>query len=284
MKVVKKILTYIMAIIVTVLIVIYLIINLLSSTIMDRNYVFAQFEKNNYYEKVYNLVDSNFEKYIQQSGLNEDVIKNIVTKEKIEQDTKKILTNLYDGIEEEISTQDIADSLNEKINDSLNGRILTTSEKEAIAKFTQKICDEYKTTILHTSYEKNINTSYTQISAILKKVTKIATVALGIIVIIMIIINVKRIYKAANGIGISLTASGLILLATNIFIHTKIEIEAIAILNEPFSETLRSILNEIINNIYVYGMGLTIAGVLLIIGSNLIHNIKKYGLKTKEQD
>ena len=40
------------------------------------------FNKTDYYNKTYELLISNFENYIQQSGLDEDVLKDIVSKTK----------------------------------------------------------------------------------------------------------------------------------------------------------------------------------------------------------
>ena len=41
----------------------------------------AKLQSQNYYEKIYKETESNFENYIHQSGLDEDVLKDIVWKE-----------------------------------------------------------------------------------------------------------------------------------------------------------------------------------------------------------
>ena len=284
MKHVNKVLTYIIAIILTILIVTYFVINLLSSTIMSEKYILSKLEETNYYKKVYEQVESNFEKYIKQSGLDEDVIKNLVSEEKVKNDTEQILVNLYDGITDEISTEDIKNQLNTNITKSLDGRRLTTDEEEAVSRFVDIICNEYKTTILHTNQENNINQVFTKILKHSGMVLKISIICIGVSIIALIIINLKKIYRTINAIGISMTASGLILIVTNTYINIKVKIQEMAILNTAFSEVLRNVLNEIVENILHYGIILAVGGVVLIIVSNLIHNIRKYGFKLGEEE
>ena len=39
-----------------------------------------------FYEEIYQLVETNFQHYIDQSGLNEDILNDICSKEKVKQD------------------------------------------------------------------------------------------------------------------------------------------------------------------------------------------------------
>ena len=104
MKIFKNIITFIFTIILTILILSYVIIKLCSSTVLNENYVISKLEENDYYNKTYELVESNFENYIQQSGLDEEVLKDIITKDEIEEDTKSILNNIYYVIVDKIYT------------------------------------------------------------------------------------------------------------------------------------------------------------------------------------
>ena len=91
----KKIIQYIVATILALAILGLVIINILSSSILSKEYILAKLQSQNYYEKIYKETESNFENYIHQSGLDEDVLKDIVTKEKVEKDTRIILNNIY---------------------------------------------------------------------------------------------------------------------------------------------------------------------------------------------
>ena len=281
MRKTKKFVTYILAFILTIGIIACLFSNLISSTIMKKQYILHKLDEIDYYSKVNEVVEQNFEKYIGASGLEEEVIKNIVTKEKIEMDTKQILTNMYDGLEEKISTDEIAENLNTNIKKSLHGRELSKNEEEAVKKFIQKICNEYESTILHTKYESTINKYYTSITKYIRLFTQGSMIITGLTIIALILINVSRFYRAINAVGVSLLSSGAILSIANIYLNMKINVGTITILNEMFSTLLRKILSEILENVEKYGLLFVISGVVLIITSNLIHNIQKYGLKEK---
>ena len=282
MKKIINIVTYIIAVFLAIAIIAGIVINVLSSTILNKTFVLSKLEEMDYYTEILNLVESNFENYIQQSGLDEEVLKNIVTKEKVKEDTRQILINLYDGLNEEISTEEIEKNLNKNIETSLGERKLNESEKKAVNKFVEKICDEYKSTILHTKYEKTINDSYTKLTKFINLLAKISIVTIAICVIVMLLINLRRIYRVINGLGIALLSSGTILEVINIYINSNVEIKNITILNEFFSKLIRVVFSDVINKVGMIGIISIMIGILFIICSNLIHNIKKYGMKKKE--
>ena len=281
MRTFKKIVTYISALILAISIILCVLVFLISSTILNKNYVLEKLDETNYYSQIYELVESNFENYIQQSGLDESVIENIITEEKVKEDTEQILINLYDGLNEEISTQEIADSLNSNIDESLEGRTLTSDEEEAIETFVETICEEYENTILHTSYEESINNVYQEITEYVKLAKQVLSIVIGVFLILLILLNNKVIYRTIKGVAIALLSSGVILLIINFYINSKIKIQSIIILNDAFSEVLINILEEIMNNILIFGWCSVMLGVILVILSNVIHNIKKYGIEEK---
>ena len=281
MRKVKKILTYVIAVILALLLTAYILVTTISSTIMSKSYILSKFEDTKYYSRLYELAESNFEKYVQQSGLEEDVVKDIVTQEKIEKDTKQILVNLFDGTNEEISTEEIKENLKVNINKSIHGRELTKDEEKAVDKFIEKVCDEYKSTILNTKYENTIYNYYSKLDKALNLANKVSIVVIGILAIVLIILNIRRIYRFVNGLGIAALASGCLLAIMNIYINLKVKIQNITFMNDVFSDALRKILSDIIAKIGIYGWLLVLSGIILIVVSNLAHNIKKYGTKRK---
>ncbi len=277
MKNIKKILRFIITLLLTVSIIIYILINLISSTILNETYILSKLDENKYYDEIYELVESNFENYIHQSGLDEEVIENIVTKEKVKEDTKKIIINIYDGLNEEISIEEIKQNLNNNIEKSMEDRSLTEQERQSIDTFVEKICEEYKTTILHTSYEGKINSMYKQVNKYAKIGKKASLITAGLSVIILILLSLKRIYKSVSLIGTSLLSIGVLSIILKIYVNTKIKVQHILILNDAISNIIRNISEEILGKIMVFGCTSLVIGIVLIIISNFIHNIIKYG-------
>ena len=283
MKIVKTIINTIIAIIITVTVLLFLLINLATSTILSKNYVLAKLDGASYYTKIYDKTKSNFEKYIQQSGLEEDVFEGIVSKEKVEKDIKSVISNIYDGIEEKIDTQEIKDNLNQKIEQAVGKKVMQ-SQKKDIDTLVEDICKEYTTSISHYNVEKDINNYLTKIMKYIDIAKKAVLVAIAICIIILLVVNGRRIYKTVTYLGVSVMSTGIFCLVTNIFINTKVKVQTILILNEETSFVIRNILQELLDKIKSYGYIMAVVGLLLIIISNLIHNIFKYGKSTYEKE
>ena len=149
--------------------------NIAFSTILDKEYIIKKLEETNFYSETYKLVESSFENYIDQSGLEEVVLKNICTEDKVKRDINIILSNIYDGKQEEIDITEISNKLNSNI-DAQNVR--TTKNSEAIDEFVKHICQAYKDTIISTKYDKTINNKYEQIVKIMGQVEKIVITVL----------------------------------------------------------------------------------------------------------
>ena len=283
MKVLKTIIKYILAIILALAILAYFFVNLASSTILSEKYILSKLDETDYYNKIYEYAKSNFENYIYQSGLDESVIEEIVTKEKVKKDTQIIISNVYDGKNQQIDTQEIRDNLNKNINNTLKNQKLTTTQRESIDTFIEHICNEYTDTMSHFGFEKNINQIYQQGMKYIDISKKVLLITIGVDFLLLIVLNLKRIYKAVSLVGISLTITGMILLIINFFINRNVNVQIITILNNAVSDVIRNILNEILSNTLFRGIILAVIGIILIIGANLLHNIRKYG-NAREED
>ena len=270
----KKITQYIIATILALAILALVIINIFSSSVLSKEYILSKLQSQNYYDKIYEETESNFENYIHQSGLDEDVLKDIVTKEKIEKDTKIILNNIYNGMDEKIDTKEIKDKLNENINNSLNGKI-SSSQQKAIDTFVDTICKEYETTISHTNYEKKINNVLNQINKYIDLAKKTMMIIIGVSLVLLILLTFKKIYRIISKIGVAFVIDGLILLLAEKYINSKIKINTIMLLNNGISDVLQSILNEILGNILKTGSILLSLGIVLTLVYGIIKSIRK---------
>lgn len=283
MKVLNTVIKYIITIILAISMIAYFFIQLASSTILSEQYILSKLEETDYYNKIYESVKSNFENYIHQSGLEETVLENIVSKEKVRKDTNIIISNLYDGLEQKIDTQEIRDNLNKNIKETLGEQNITKTQQSSIDTFVEHICNEYTDTMSHFSYEKQINQYYQKAMQYINLVKKVLLITIGLAILLLLVLNLKRIYKFVSLLGISLTTTGTFLVIVNLFINSKVKVQTITILNDAISDTVRSVLAEILHMIMNNGSIMLITGILLIIIPNLIHNLKKYGM-AKEED
>ena len=272
MKVLTKTIKFILVTILTICLISIGIISIVSSTILDKTYITEKMEETNFYKETYELVKSNFEKYIYQSGLDEEVLENICTEEKLQKDINTIISNIYDGTDEKIDTTEIETNLNANI-DKLG--IKNSKNQKAIEQFVKHICDEYTETIIHTKYESQINAQYQKVISLLTKIHNVIMVILIIDAILLIIMNKKTASKIIQDLGIALFSSSIFKLSVCSIIMSKVNIEGIKILNDIFSKTLVTIITDVLTKIISLGIGALLIAIILIIIYAIISVNKK---------
>lgn len=280
MKVLTKIVKFIIITILTICLIASGIITIVSSTILDQQYIMQKLEETNFYSETYELVKSNFENYIYQSGLNEEVLQNICPEEKIKEDINTIISNIYSGTNIEVDTSEIEKKLNENIEKS---GIKNNKNEKAIEQFVTHICNEYTDTIIHTKYENTINKQYVKIAELLAKVYNAVAIVLVIDIIILIIMNRKKSSKNLQDWSTALIATGIFNAVTCSIITSKVNIYGIKIFNDTFSKTIVSIIEEIIVKAISLGIGMiVIALILMLIYAIIIFKSKKENEREKQ--
>lgn len=276
MKIITKIIKFILITILVICIIALGMIKIVSSTILEKAYVTQKLEETNFYVETYELVKSNFENYIYQSGLDKEVLENICTEEKVKNDINQIISNIYEGTDIKIDTTEISDNLNANI-DALN--IKNSRNSSAIEQFVKHITDEYTNTILHTQYEDEINNAYGKITDLIEKANTVIIIAIIVDAIIIILSNIKKILRNVQDAGIALlSASSFTLIACNI-VQSKVNISGIRVFNDSFSEVVVTILQDIIDKINTFGIITLIVAIILIV----IHIATILIQKTKEE-
>lgn len=280
-KVIETIIKIILVILLFITIFAFGILNILSNTILDQEYTLNKLEETNYYANIYSQIKSDFRNYIYQSGLDENVIEDIVTPEEVKNETRKIIVGIYNGLHEDVDTAKIHDRLNDNINKSLEGKKIDSQTQEAINTFVNQIVDQYQETITKTEYENQIYKNFSKIQKIVnkgKKITILLAVTLGALIIIT---YYKKIFKNIAYLGTALFSDGIAYIFLDMYISKKVDIENLTILNDAITITLREYLQSILKEIFLYGGILLIIGLALIILGNTIHGLKYYSKKRK---
>ena len=273
MKVGKKILNFIFVLVIALSFTFIGVKSVVFKTIFNKEYVLEQMETNNFYSETYKLVESGFENNIGQSGLDEEVIKNICTEDKIKNDINIILSNIYEGTNEKIDTSEISNNLNSNI-DKENVR--TSSNSKAIDEFVEHICQSYKDTIISTSYENTINEKYSKITQKITKVQNILIIAIIISIIGVIALNVKDILKLLFWTESAVLSSAVMQLAITTVIKSKVNIDGIKIFNDAFSNIVVTIIKDILSKINIIaGKFIIVYFILVVIYAIIILTQKK---------
>lgn len=266
----NKLLKYIFAIILYLSLTIVVLINILNSTILSKEYILNKLEESNYYNNIYTEVENNFENYIYQSGLDPIVLENIVSRDKIKEDTNIIISNIYDGNNKGIDLEVIRNNLSTNIDKSLEDRYLSEENKKAINKFIDIIINEYEDTIMNTDYSSKINTGISSINNKINIINIIMIILVIISILSLILLNIKKKRRKLSIFGIPLLALGLLLITIYLYIILNIDINNIVILNDAISIAVHYILNGIVIKFLINGSIFTILGILIIIIGNML--------------
>lgn len=276
MKIIINILKFIIMVILTVCLLFVGIKNVVTSTMLNKKYILQKLDETNFYSETYKIVKSNFENYISQSGLNEDVLENICTEDKVKKDINIIISNIYDGTNEEIDTSEIAERLNSNI-DKQNVR--TSKNIKAIDEFVNHICESYRDSIINTKYDKTINDLYEKILRNLEKINKIVITISIIDIVLLAVLNIKNISKILANLAETTFATSLLQFVFIIIIKTKVDISNIKAFNEAFSETIVEIIKNILNQINILGIVMLFISIIFTV----IYEIIVYHTSAKKQ-
>ena len=266
----NKLLKYIFAILFYLSLTIVVLINILNSTILSKEYILNKLEESNYYNNIYTEVENNFENYIYQSGLDPIVLRNIVSRDKIKEDTNIIISNIYDGNNKVIDLEVVRNNLSTNIDKSLEDRYVSEENKKAINKFIDIIINEYEDTIMNTSYSSKINTGISSINNKINMINIIMIILVIISILSLILLNIKKKRRKLSIFGIPLLALGLLLITICLYIILNIDINNIVILNDAISIAVHYILNGIVVKFLINGSIFTILGILIIIIGNML--------------
>lgn len=249
---IKMILYYFLEFILSLTIFLLISLIILKTTLYNPNYIQKEFNKNNYYSNLYNSINEEMSNYIIQSGLEEDVLKDIYTEEMLKENINDIINTSYNNKKIIIDTKKVEESLKNNINKYLSKNNIEITDEESLNKFIEQIITVYKNEI-------SLSNKVELAQKVINKTQNIITISIIVLIIISIsiILIIKKISKE-NILGIPLITSGLLLLFIYIFVTGNIEITSLFIWDNNVSQLLQSIITNIL-------LRITISGILLII-------------------
>lgn len=246
-----------------------------STTVLSKRYILEKFDENNYYDNLYSNIVNEMEGYIGPSGLDENIFDNIITKEKIEQDVNIVVSNIYESKNADIDTKIIRQKLDENINNYLKKENLKLEDTSSLDEFKDQIIDVYKTEVSYNTYTKYIkNINLNKIVKLFKMAKKVFLIGIIIPIVIIVLLNTKKIEKVIPEIMTFILACGTILIVISKYITMKVNIEAITFLNTAFSIVIRDIAITVLNDVLSIGIVFVVSSVVLIIINNIIDAIK----------
>lgn len=267
---VKLILSYLFGFITSVLLSLLVILLLCKYSILNENYIKNVLGKNNYYSEVYEGTLEEMKTYMISSGLEEDILDEIITESEIEKEVNKYIDSIYDNTEYKVDSESVRNKLTTNIDKYLNDNNLDVENRKELNMFINDMIKIYEDEIKFYNIGK-FGKEYINIANIYidNIIYIIFSVSLVLIIILILLKN--------KFISSSLLSSGLILLFIRFVIYEKIDIKNILIVSEYFSKSLKTVLYELGHNILISSILLISIGLIIA----LIESIKFKGKKKK---
>lgn len=273
----KKLISYILTFLLIIALIALVLITCVKEKALTSDNVLKMFDNTNFYENTYKTLNDNFSNYMEQSGLDESVVKDIITVEDVKTETKNCIESIYNNTKYSINKDNIEKRLNENINAYLekNNRKLNSNEKNAIATLVSKISSLYASEVFPIDLVSKVNINLEKINSVVDLANLTLYIVIAIILVLLIIVNIKNITKVLNYLGVTLFSSSIVLFAPKIFVDYNMHINDINIYNKNISDIIINFINEILNYFTKTSIIFIIIAVLLIFISNLFSKAKK---------
>ena len=257
-----------------------LMIGILCSTFLvigniyiNKENILKKFEQINFYNSIYEEIRDGFENYIYQSGLDINIIDKICTREKVKNDILIVVNSMYGQGDSTIDSTEIRNNLDNAINEYVvsQGRKISKQEQDNIKKFEDLIEESYKEEI--GLYQKGSDKIARSLPRVINLIQKGQIISIGItalLLIILIIVNSKKVSIAGSYVGVSLLSSGVIMVAIKNIITSKIDIDNLVIFTKSLSNAVINIIFSILKMIQSFGIFYIIVGIFVILVMNYI--------------
>lgn len=267
----KRIVSYIISAILVIFLSATILFVNANATILNSSNVKSKIAEANYYEEVYNIIIDSCNNYVMQSGFEDTILNGVISKEDVEKDVKGLIDYMYEGKEYSVQTQGIRASLDKNIENyiSENNYAVSEENKKSIEVFEKTIEDTYKRNIEYSNETIKVIAKYLKTA---KRVVSIAMVILAVLSIVLLVI----VYKVSKpSTGIAMLSTGALFIALKCYSGVNVAINNILVLNRPFSNTLISVVQQLLQNMFIVGIILTIAGIVWIVVFEMKRKIKR---------
>lgn len=277
MKIFKNLICTILSFVLSLIVIIYMILNILNNNILNKKYILSKLEETEFYLQISREVESGFENYIYQSGLPEDTIKDLFSKDMIKADVKSIVDYVYDGTEITSSYETLRENLNTRVQNYINSQGIALSQQgqENVTKFEDLIVNEYKDNInVSDTLYNAAHSSIQKLTILSEKVGDYPLIIIAIIIISIILLNIDNLLSAINYIAISFLTVGILIKLAVKLIFEKVDIDNLVILTTSITNLVINCVKEILYKFDDNSMAFIICSIIAIFIVAILKNEK----------
>lgn len=254
----KIVLSYIMKFIQSISFFLLSLSLILIFTVFNEDYVLDLLNNHNYYQELYDNTLEEVSYYLEQSGLNEEVLNNVISVKSLKNEIITTIDNLYTNQKITVNTEEFQNNLATNINNYIKDNNIRVDNKDTVNILTKKLVNIYEEEI---SY----NNTFEKVRPMFNKAYKLTKIVLLISIIVSIItylIN-RYIFKDRNIIA-SLFTNFVILVGLVLYTKYTIDINNIFFYNTSISNILMEFINSVLKCMLVTGIISFVLGLFIV--------------------
>ena len=217
-------------------------------TVFNEDYVLDLLNNHNYYQELYSNTLEEVSYYLEQSGLNEAVLNNVISVKSLKKEIITTIDNLYTNQKITVNTEEFQNNLTTNINNYIKDNNIRVDNKDTVNILTKKLVNIYEE-------EVSYNNAFEKVRPIFNKTYKLTKIVLYLSIIISIItylIN-RYVFKDRNIIA-SLFTNFVILGGLVLYTKYTIDINNIFFYNTSVSNILMEFINSVLKCMLVTGI------------------------------
>ena len=254
----RVVLSYIMKFIQSISFFLLSLSLILIFTVFNEDYVLDLLNNHNYYQELYDNTLEEVSYYLEQSGLNEEVLNNVISVKSLKKEIITTIDNLYTNQKITVNTEEFQNNLTTNINNYIKDNNIRVDNKDTVNILTKKLVNIYEE-------EVSYNNTFEKVRPMFNKAYKLTKIVLYLSIIVSIItylIN-RYIFKDRNIIA-SLFTNFVILVGLVLYIKYTIDINNIFFYNTSISNILMEFINSVLKCMLVTGIVSFILGLFIV--------------------
>ncbi len=237
----KTILSYTLLFFEAIVFLFITILAILKFTLLNDSYIRNILTKNHYYEDLYNEILTEMSYYTNQSGFEDDILKDTFSLGEIKFETNKFIDSLYKGKSRKVETKELNEKLEKNINEFIANSGFEYVDKKEIKDFINTMDEVYENEIKLMGYADKIAPKFYKVIRLSNSILLVLIIAF----IILFIIN--HIVLKSTNIAVLPFFSSFSLTFSLLYLNNNIDFKNLFI----YSSLVSNIFQKLIKNLYL---------------------------------
>lgn len=254
---------YLVMIILSILVLVFALVTLLKFTVFNENYIKDQLSKNNYYTNLYQSISEEMSYYIIQSGLTDEVLKDIYTQEMVTNEINDVIDCFYHNKKMVVDTGLVKNNLENNIKAYLLKNNIVVSDQSSLDQFVDHMMNIYNEEIILSKHIEKVQSPFV-------KLDKLVDMLFIVLIVVVVATSIVfRVFYKHTILTIPTISSATLLLLGRYLFFNRVDVKNILFWTDNVSNVIKSIMWSISKFIRNEAIVLILIGIVAFIISYL---------------